>query len=230
MIRMIKCPPLKEKSGEQRRNSFMAHEEGTPSDSEFPHPQITLIEFFLDQSEMRQQRNQAFNSHNVAKPESQKEKQRFLKEEFPDNVHGMRSAVHAHFLFLLKVKDKDFYSLPELPSPEENAIEIQVAGHLQYIPKDLFNEPSKQVQCQVFQSYFKNELHKLGLEQFTWDWESLWKNQFNEFIYMVFYHTFQLALVNTKYNCYCWKKNHNKYCSVSALMEQYFTDFKREWK
>ncbi|MBW0582361.1 hypothetical protein O181_122076, partial [Austropuccinia psidii MF-1] len=58
----------------------------------------------LEQSKVRQQRNQACKAHNVAKRASQREKQKLLKAELPENVHGMRSAVHAHCLFLLKVR------------------------------------------------------------------------------------------------------------------------------
>ncbi|MBW0489158.1 hypothetical protein O181_028873 [Austropuccinia psidii MF-1] len=79
---------------------------------------------------MRQQRNEARKLHNVAKRESQKEQQKWLKAELPENVHGMRLAVHAHCLFLPKVRDKDFSSLPAPPSTEERKIAIQVAGHL----------------------------------------------------------------------------------------------------
>ncbi|MBW0471846.1 hypothetical protein O181_011561 [Austropuccinia psidii MF-1] len=85
------------------------------------------------------------------------------------NFHGMRSAVHSPCLFLLKVRDKDFSSLPAPPRTEEREILIQVAGHLGYVPGDVFNEPSTHVQSQGFQSYFKNELHKLALNQLTWD-------------------------------------------------------------
>ncbi|MBW0500316.1 hypothetical protein O181_040031 [Austropuccinia psidii MF-1] len=179
---------------------------------------------------MRQRRNQAHKSHNVAKCASQKEKQRWLKAELPENFHEMRSAVHAHFLFLLKVRDKDFSSLPAPPSKEECEFAIKVAGHLGYVPKDFFNEPSTQVQCHGFQSYCKDELYKLGLKQFTWDWESSWKHLFNELMSMMFYCTFCLALVSTKYHHYYWNKDHNNYGVVAALMEQYFTYLRREWK
>ncbi|MBW0498488.1 hypothetical protein O181_038203 [Austropuccinia psidii MF-1] len=171
---------------EPRRDNFTAHEQGTQSNSEFPHPQMPLAQIILDQSNMRKQRNQACKAHNVAKGASQKEQQKWLKEELPENVHGMRSAVHAHCLFLLKVRDKDFSSLPAPPSTEECEISIQVAGHLGYFPKDVFNEPLKHVQSQVFLSNCKNEVHKLGLKQFTWDWERLWQHPFNELISMVF--------------------------------------------
>ncbi|MBW0517198.1 hypothetical protein O181_056913 [Austropuccinia psidii MF-1] len=106
----------------------------------------------LEQSEVRQQRNQTRKAANVEKCASQKEQQRFLKAELPENVHGMTSAVHAHFLFLLKVRDKDFSSQPAPPSTEEPEIPIEVAGHLGYVPKDSFNEPSTQVQSHGFQS------------------------------------------------------------------------------
>ncbi|MBW0510994.1 hypothetical protein O181_050709 [Austropuccinia psidii MF-1] len=151
-----------ERNYEPRRNDFNAHEQGTQSNSEFTHPQMGLAQSMLEQSEVRQQRNQAHKAHNVAKRESQKEQQKWLREELPENVHGMRSAVHAHFLFLLKVRDKDFSSLPAPPSTEEREIAIQVACHLRYVSKDVFNEPSTQLQSQGFQSYYKNELHKLG--------------------------------------------------------------------
>ncbi|MBW0584827.1 hypothetical protein O181_124542 [Austropuccinia psidii MF-1] len=162
-------PTQSERNDEPRRDNFKAHEQGTQSNSEFTHPQMPLSRSMLDQSEMRQQRNKACKAHNVAKHASQKEQQKWLKAELPENVHGMRSAVHAHCLFLLKVRDKDFSSLPAPPSTEEHEIAIQVAGHLGYVPNDVFNEPSKQVQSQGFQSYCKNELHKLGLKRFTWN-------------------------------------------------------------
>ncbi|MBW0472187.1 hypothetical protein O181_011902 [Austropuccinia psidii MF-1] len=88
----------------------------------------------LHQSKMRQQRNQACKAQNLAKHAIQKEKQRWLKAELPENVYGMISVLHAHCLFLLKVKDKDFSSLPAPPSTEEQEIAIQVAGHLRYVP------------------------------------------------------------------------------------------------
>ncbi|MBW0541486.1 hypothetical protein O181_081201 [Austropuccinia psidii MF-1] len=106
----------------------------------------------LDQSKMRQQRNKAPKAQNVAKSESQKEQQKWLRAQLPENVHGMGSAVHSHCLFLLKVRDKYFSSLPEPPSTEECQIEIQVAGHLGSVPKDVFNEPSTQAKSQGFQS------------------------------------------------------------------------------
>ncbi|MBW0574495.1 hypothetical protein O181_114210 [Austropuccinia psidii MF-1] len=142
----------------------MVHEHGTQSNSEFTHPQMGFAQSMLEQSEVRRQRNQAHKDHNVVKCASQKEHQKLLKAELPENVHGMGSAVHAHCLFLLKVRDKDFSSLPAPPSTEERDIAIKVAGHLRYVPKDVFNEPSTQVWSQDFQSYCKNELHKLGLK------------------------------------------------------------------
>ncbi|MBW0568811.1 hypothetical protein O181_108526 [Austropuccinia psidii MF-1] len=180
---------------------------------------MPLAQSMLNQSEMRQQRNKAHKAHNVAKCSSQKEQQKLLKAEIPENVHGIRSAVHAHYLFLLKVRDKDFSSLPAPPSTEEHEIAIQVAGHLGYVPEDVFNEPSTQVQSQGFQSYCENELHRLGLKQFPWDWESSWQHPFNKLMFMVFYHTFCLPLVNTKYHHYCWSKANNNYEVVAALME-----------
>ncbi|MBW0556339.1 hypothetical protein O181_096054 [Austropuccinia psidii MF-1] len=187
---------------------------------------MPLAQSMLEQSGIRQKGNQAFKSHNVAKCASQKEKQRWLKAELPETFHGMRSAVHAHCLFLLKVRHNDFSLLPKPPRTEEPEILIQVAGHLAYVPKNVFDEPSTQVQSQGFQSYCENELHKLGLKQFTWDLESFWKHPFNKLICMVFYCTFFLTLVSTKYHHYCWNKDHNNYGVVAALMEQYFTYLK----
>ncbi|MBW0529909.1 hypothetical protein O181_069624 [Austropuccinia psidii MF-1] len=163
-------PNHSETNDEPKRDNFMAHEEGTQSNSEFTHAQRPLAQSMLVQSTIRQKRNQACKAHNLVKRASQKEPQRWLKVEIPENVHGMRSAVHTHCLFLLKVRDKDFSSLPAPPSTEEGEILVQVANHLGYVPKDVFNDPSTQVQSQGFQSYRKNELHKLGINQFTWDW------------------------------------------------------------
>ncbi|MBW0525539.1 hypothetical protein O181_065254 [Austropuccinia psidii MF-1] len=191
-------PAQSERNDEPRRDNFTKDEQGTQSNSEFTHPQMPLAQSMLNQYKMRQQRNKPCKAHNVAKRASQKKKQKWLKAELPGNVHGMRSAVHAHCLFLLKVRDKDFSSLPAPPSTEECEIAIQVAGHLRYVPKDVFNEPSTQVQSQGFQSYCKNELHKLGLKPFTLDLESSWQHLFRELMSMVFYHTFHLALVSTK--------------------------------
>ncbi|MBW0508267.1 hypothetical protein O181_047982 [Austropuccinia psidii MF-1] len=113
-------PAQSERNDEPRRDNFTAHEQGTQSNSEFTHPQMGLAQSMLEQSKVRQQRNQARKAHNVAKRASQKEKQKWLRAELPENVHGMRSAVHAHCLLLLKVRDKDFSSLPAPPSTEEH--------------------------------------------------------------------------------------------------------------
>ncbi|MBW0537825.1 hypothetical protein O181_077540 [Austropuccinia psidii MF-1] len=114
---------------------------------------MPLAQSILEQSEVRQQRNQACKAHNVAKRARQKEQQKQLKEELPENVHAMRTAVNNHCMFLLKVRDKKFSSLPAPPSTEECEIAIKVAGHLGYVPKDVLNEPSTQVQSQGFQRY-----------------------------------------------------------------------------
>ncbi|MBW0501983.1 hypothetical protein O181_041698 [Austropuccinia psidii MF-1] len=114
---------------------------------------MPLAQSILGKSEIGQKRNQAHKVHNVAKLASEKEQKRWLKAKRWENVHGMRSAVHAHALSLLKVGNKDFSPLPESPSTEECEIVIQVADHMGYFPKDVFNEPSTQVQSQGFQSY-----------------------------------------------------------------------------
>ncbi|MBW0477235.1 hypothetical protein O181_016950 [Austropuccinia psidii MF-1] len=105
-----------EAKDEPRRDDFMAHEEGTQSNSEFTRPQMPLSQSMLEQSEFRHKRNQVCKYHNVAKHASQKEQQRWLKGKLPKIPYGMRSAVHAHCLFLLRVRDKDFSSLPEQKS------------------------------------------------------------------------------------------------------------------
>ncbi|MBW0546639.1 hypothetical protein O181_086354 [Austropuccinia psidii MF-1] len=76
-------PNHSEPNDEPRRDYFRVHEEGTQSNSEFTHPQMPLAQSMLEQSEIRQQRNQANKAQNVAKHASQKEQQRLLKEEIP---------------------------------------------------------------------------------------------------------------------------------------------------
>ncbi|MBW0559676.1 hypothetical protein O181_099391 [Austropuccinia psidii MF-1] len=109
-------PTQSERNDEPRRDNFTAHEQGTQSNSEFTHSQMGLAQSMLEQSKVRQKRNQACKAQNVAKRASQKEQQKWLRAELPENVHGMRSAVHAHCLFLFKVRDKDFSSLPAPPT------------------------------------------------------------------------------------------------------------------
>ncbi|MBW0529453.1 hypothetical protein O181_069168 [Austropuccinia psidii MF-1] len=48
-----------ERNDEPRRENFMAHAQGTQSNSEFTHPQMPLPQSMLNQSEMRQQMNKA---------------------------------------------------------------------------------------------------------------------------------------------------------------------------
>ncbi|MBW0549239.1 hypothetical protein O181_088954 [Austropuccinia psidii MF-1] len=108
-----------------------------------------LANSMLEQSEIRKQRNQAHKDHNVEKHASQKEKQIWLKVELPESVYGMRSAVHAYCLYLLKVRDQDFSSLPAPPSTEEHEIVIQVAGHLGYVPEDFFIEQQHRFSLRV---------------------------------------------------------------------------------
>ncbi|MBW0547231.1 hypothetical protein O181_086946 [Austropuccinia psidii MF-1] len=86
------CPTQSERNDEPRRESFTPHEQGTQSNSEFTHPQMPLAQSMLDESEMRQQKNKACKDHNVEKRAIQKEQQKWLKAELPENVHGMRSA------------------------------------------------------------------------------------------------------------------------------------------
>ncbi|MBW0462189.1 hypothetical protein O181_001904 [Austropuccinia psidii MF-1] len=109
-------PTQSETNGEPTRDNFTTHEEGTQANSELTHPQMPLTQSIVDQSEMIQQSNQAHKAPKVEKRASQREQQRWLKAELSYNVHGMISVVHAHFLFLLKVKDKNFLSLPAPPS------------------------------------------------------------------------------------------------------------------
>ncbi|MBW0479604.1 hypothetical protein O181_019319, partial [Austropuccinia psidii MF-1] len=78
-----------ETNDEPRRDNFTAHEHVTHSNSEFTHPQMPLSQSMLEKSKVRQQRNQARKAHNVAKCASQKEQQKWLKAELPENVHGM---------------------------------------------------------------------------------------------------------------------------------------------
>ncbi|MBW0476677.1 hypothetical protein O181_016392 [Austropuccinia psidii MF-1] len=52
-------PIHSETNDEPRRDDFMAHEEGTQSASESTHLQIPLAQSILEQSKVRQQRNQA---------------------------------------------------------------------------------------------------------------------------------------------------------------------------
>ncbi|MBW0521885.1 hypothetical protein O181_061600 [Austropuccinia psidii MF-1] len=101
-------PNHSETNDEPRRDNFMVHEEGIQLNSEFTHAQMPLAKSILEQSEIQQQRNQACKAHDVAKHASQKEQQRWMKGELPENVHGMRNAVHTHCLFLPKVRDKEF--------------------------------------------------------------------------------------------------------------------------
>ncbi|MBW0549604.1 hypothetical protein O181_089319 [Austropuccinia psidii MF-1] len=82
-------PTQMKTNDEPRRENFTAHENGTQSNSELTHPQIPLVQSIVEQSEVRQKRNQARKAHNVAKRASQKEQQKWLKAELPDNVHGM---------------------------------------------------------------------------------------------------------------------------------------------
>ncbi|MBW0530288.1 hypothetical protein O181_070003 [Austropuccinia psidii MF-1] len=69
-------PTQSEKNDEPRRDNFMVHEQCTQSNSEFTHPQMGLAQRMLEQSEVRQQRNQACKAHNVAKCASEKEQQK----------------------------------------------------------------------------------------------------------------------------------------------------------
>ncbi|MBW0501644.1 hypothetical protein O181_041359 [Austropuccinia psidii MF-1] len=66
-------PNHSETNDEQKRENLMAHEEGTQSNSVFTDLQIPLAHSMPEQSEIQQQRNQAYKAHNVAKRASQKE-------------------------------------------------------------------------------------------------------------------------------------------------------------
>ncbi|MBW0582322.1 hypothetical protein O181_122037 [Austropuccinia psidii MF-1] len=137
MIRMGHVSNHSKTNDEPRRDNFMAHEEGTQSNSGSTHPQMPP-QSMLEQSKIQQQRNQVCTAHNVAKHESQKEQQIWKKAELPERVHRMKTALHTCFLFLLKVRDKYFSSKQAPPRTEEREIAIQVAGHMGYVPKNFF--------------------------------------------------------------------------------------------
>ncbi|MBW0559982.1 hypothetical protein O181_099697 [Austropuccinia psidii MF-1] len=75
-------PTQSETNDEPRRDNFMEHEQGTQSNSDFTHPQMGLAQSILEQSKVRQQRNQACKTQTVAKRASKKEQQKWLKAEF----------------------------------------------------------------------------------------------------------------------------------------------------
>ncbi|MBW0542305.1 hypothetical protein O181_082020 [Austropuccinia psidii MF-1] len=52
-------PNQSETNDEPRRENFTAQEQGTQTNSELTHPQIPLSQSMLNQSKIRQQRNQA---------------------------------------------------------------------------------------------------------------------------------------------------------------------------
>ncbi|MBW0573097.1 hypothetical protein O181_112812 [Austropuccinia psidii MF-1] len=72
-------PTQSERNDEPTRDNYMAHQQGTQSNSEFTHSQMPLSHSMHNQSEMRQRSNEACQSHNVAKHASQKEQQKWLK-------------------------------------------------------------------------------------------------------------------------------------------------------
>ncbi|MBW0573165.1 hypothetical protein O181_112880 [Austropuccinia psidii MF-1] len=76
-------PTQMETNVEPQRDNFTAHENGTQSNSEFTHPQMPLAKSMLEESKVRQQRNQACKAHNVEKREIQKEQKKGLKAELP---------------------------------------------------------------------------------------------------------------------------------------------------
>ncbi|MBW0492414.1 hypothetical protein O181_032129 [Austropuccinia psidii MF-1] len=68
-------PTQSEPNDEPRGDNFTVHEQGPQSNSEFTHPQMPLTQSMLNQSEMRQKRNQAHKAQNIAKHARQKEQQ-----------------------------------------------------------------------------------------------------------------------------------------------------------
>ncbi|MBW0511278.1 hypothetical protein O181_050993 [Austropuccinia psidii MF-1] len=83
-------PTQSERNDEPMRDNFTAHEQGNQSNIEFTHPQMGLAQRMLEQSKVRQKRNQAWKADNVEKRASQKEQQKWMRAELPENVHGMR--------------------------------------------------------------------------------------------------------------------------------------------
>ncbi|MBW0553274.1 hypothetical protein O181_092989 [Austropuccinia psidii MF-1] len=77
MMRMRTCLQLKWKQMMNQGGTIStAHEHGTQSNSALTHARIPLAQSILEQSEVRQQRNQAGKAHNVEKRASQKEQQK----------------------------------------------------------------------------------------------------------------------------------------------------------
>ncbi|MBW0520552.1 hypothetical protein O181_060267 [Austropuccinia psidii MF-1] len=67
-------PNHSETDDEPRRDNFMVHEEGTQSNREFTHSQMTITQSILEQCEIRKQRNKALTAHNVANVQARRRK------------------------------------------------------------------------------------------------------------------------------------------------------------
>ncbi|KAI8454219.1 hypothetical protein BY996DRAFT_7108793, partial [Phakopsora pachyrhizi] len=122
---------------------------------------------------------------------------------------NQRTVVQVHCWVLLGIQDRDLPTIPQPPSAEEREIAIAQAGHVGVVPEGFDTGPS---------SFVKSKLLKLGLHQFSWDWDSSWNHPFNELMSIIFYKTLDLASLSCEYNNYTWVKEHNNnaivYCTA----------------
>ncbi|CAH7667645.1 hypothetical protein PPACK8108_LOCUS2064 [Phakopsora pachyrhizi] len=153
---------------------------------------------------MRQRKGLKKKSNDKSKRQSKNQRLKQINAELPENVTGMRTVVQVHCPFLLAIKDRDLSTIPQPPTAEE--------------------------QSKAYKSFVKSKLLKLGLERFSWDWDSSWTHPFNKIMSIIIYKTLDFALLSCEYNNYTWVTEHNSHVIVSALMEKYFYHLQSAWR
>ncbi|CAH7687768.1 hypothetical protein PPACK8108_LOCUS22604 [Phakopsora pachyrhizi] len=105
-----------------------------------------------------------------------------LREKTTDKIKRLskiqRTVVQVHCQFLLGVQDRDLATISPPPTTQE--------VHAEFVPDRFETGPSVSRQTKAYKSFVKLKILKLGLHQFSWDWDSSWTHPFNELMSIIF--------------------------------------------
>ncbi|CAH7678496.1 hypothetical protein PPACK8108_LOCUS13023 [Phakopsora pachyrhizi] len=202
--------------------SSPARAQGSSSDINESENDSPVSEYERE-TRMRQIKGLKKKSNDKSKRQSKNQRLKQINGELPENVTGMRTVVQVHC-------HRDLTTIPQPPTAEEREIVVAQAGHAGFVPDGFDTGPSISRQSKAYKSFVKSKLLKLGLERFSWDWDSSWTHPFNELMSIIFYKTLDSALLSCKYNNYTWVTEHNSHAIVSALMEKYFYHLQSAWR
>lgn len=173
----------------------------------------------------------------AAKRSTQKERRLELQEQLPREANSMHSVVLVHARCLLGITERNVSTLPGPPTPAEIDLAIQrgksaIFTQPQNSPSGPSGTPKSTAanHTRAFTGIIQTRLRELGLDRFTFDWATGYREPFNQTMDLLFYKTLDIALAGGEYNHMMWSPEHNTHGIISTYMERYFLHLQGEWR